>query len=146
MNSSPCHTVILYKPLNHPFGPKVPMGPHDNPTFRRCYLILWTAHPISHWEKKNKEKPTCLSKFHFGRAFSSTPPHELQWLPQIQRGRAETPQKSGSTAAAELQMCSCWVGLAAHTGEQRGRRWEGICFLLGVMKVENGYYGCKRQT
>lgn len=55
------------------------------------------------------------------------------------------PQQAGSTAAAELQMCSCWAWLAASTGEQRGLDWEGI-FLLGVMKVENGYYECKRQT
>lgn len=100
------HCVILYKALNPPFGPKASRFTRfqDNPTSQMCTLILWTAHPISHW--KQKGKPTCLSKFHFGRALSSTAPHELQLLPQMQRGRAETPQKSQSRLGAQLQLSS----------------------------------------
>lgn len=80
----------------------------------------------SNFPLEKKGKPTCLSKFHFGRALSSTAAHELQLLPQIQRGRAETPQNP--TAGWE-HSCS-WapdVLLLSQTGcKQRRTKRAGL--------------------
>lgn len=134
------HCVILCKPLSTLWSQSLKV--HQIPGLSHFPNVQFnTLHCTSNFPLEIKGKTNLFIKVSFWHSIifncSTQAPVTASNSVWEGWGSPKIPQQAGSTAAAELQMCSCWVRLAANRGEQRGRNWEGIsCWVLWKWKMD----------